>query len=84
MTKKTKLDIIFWTIKCSEYYKAFIVLRFEENEKNHKHFGSPVNIQFTIIGQVVIDYQRDLRHIQTTWPNICWNQNATKRNRSMV
>ena len=41
----------------------------------------PVNVQFTIVWQVVVDNQRHLLHIYASSPHICWDQHSTAWNK---
>ena len=41
----------------------------------------PVNVQFTIVWQVVVDNQRHLLHIYASSPHICWDQYSTAWNK---
>ena len=36
-----------------------------------------MNVQLTVVRQVVVDNQRNLLNIDTSGPHICWNQHPT-------
>lgn len=35
-----------------------------------------VNVQLAIVGQIVVDEQRHLLHVNATRPNVCGDENA--------
>lgn len=39
----------------------------------------PVDVEFSVVGQVVVDDQRHLRHVQAPGPNVCGNENSAAK-----
>lgn len=46
--------------------------------------GVPVDVQLSVVGQVVVDNERHLRNVQTSSPNICRYQHATENKETRV
>lgn len=44
----------------------------------------PVDVELSVVGQVVVDDERHLRNVQTSCPNICRDQHATENKETHV
>lgn len=44
----------------------------------------PVDVQLSVVGKIVVDDERDLRHIQTSGPNVCRDQHSTAREKHFL
>lgn len=44
----------------------------------------PVYVEFSVVGQVVINDQGHLRHIQASSPNICWDEDSAAKRRGQL
>lgn len=42
----------------------------------------PVDVEFSVVGQVVVNDQRHLRHIQASSPNVCGNKNSAAKRKA--
>lgn len=44
----------------------------------------PVDVEFSVVGQVVVNDQRHLRHIQASSPNVCGNKNSAAKRKAQL
>ncbi len=42
----------------------------------------PVDVQLSVVGQIVVNDERHLRHVQTSGPNVCGDQHSTAREKA--
>ena len=44
----------------------------------------PVDVQLSVVGQVIVDYQGDLRHVQPSGPHVCGDQHSATATKQQV
>lgn len=44
----------------------------------------PVYVELSVVGQVIVNDQRHLRHIQASSPNVCGNKNSAAKRRAQL